>query len=56
MFNTGKGHRLDFNDSEISRLKKAFDTLDDDGGGAIGIDELEAPLIGLGFAENKAQV
>lgn len=53
MFRTGKGHHLDFNDDEISKLKKCFDTLDDDGGGAIGLDELEAPLIGLGFADNQ---
>lgn len=27
--------------------------LDDDGSGSIGIDELEEPLIGLGFADGR---
>ena len=30
--------------------------LDDDGSGAIGIDELEEPLIGLGFADTRDEV
>jgi Ca2+-binding EF-hand superfamily protein len=30
--------------------------LDDDGSGSIGIDELEEPLIGLGFAANRDEV
>jgi hypothetical protein len=34
-------------------LKECFLALDADGGGSIGIDELEDPLIGLGFAENS---
>ena len=50
MFNTGKGHRLEFTDAEIAKLKECFKTLDEDKGGAIGIEELEMPLIGLGFA------
>ena len=30
--------------------------LDDDGSGSIGIDELEEPLIGLGFADGRQDV
>jgi len=37
----------------LAKLKECFDSLDDDGGGSIGIDELEDPLIGLGFAANS---
>ena len=41
---------------ELKRLKECFDQLDDDGSGAIGCDELEAPLIGLGFADNIEEI
>ena len=30
--------------------------MDEDGGGSIGIDELEEPLIGLGLADTKEEV
>jgi Ca2+-binding EF-hand superfamily protein len=30
--------------------------LDEDGSGAIGVDELEDPLIALGLVENRQQV
>ena len=33
-----------------------FDSLDTDGGGSIGIDEMEDPLIAFGLVENRAQV
>ena len=33
-----------------------FDSLDDDGSGSIGVDEMEDPLIALGLVENRAQV
>jgi centrin-1 len=49
----GKGHVLDFSDEEIRKLKECFMALDDDGSGSIGIDELEEPLIGLGFADGR---
>lgn len=39
--------------SELRKLKSFFNSLDEDGGGAVSIDELEHPLIGLGFAETK---
>jgi len=42
--------------SEILKLKECFSSLDKDGSGAIGIEELEDPLIGLGFADNTSQV
>jgi Ca2+-binding EF-hand superfamily protein len=31
-------------------MRECFDSLDDDGSGDIGVDELKEPLIGLGFA------
>lgn len=52
----GKAHLLDFQDNEIRKLKECFGSLDGDGSGAIGIEELEDPLIGLGFADNRRQV
>lgn len=45
---------LTFLYSEIKKLKECFGSLDNDGSGAIGIEELEDPLIGLGFADNSA--
>lgn len=38
------------------RLRQCFNTLDEDGGGAIGLEELEKPLIGLGFATSREEV
>ena len=52
----GKSNRLDFSDLELRKLKECFLSLDDDGSGSIGIDELEEPLIGLGFAKNREDV
>ena len=37
-------------------MKECFGHLDADGGGAIGIEELEEPLIGLGFAKTREEV
>jgi len=48
----GKSHVLDFTDEEIRKLKECFESLDIENTGAIGIKELEDPLIGLGFAES----
>ena len=56
MINRGKEWLLDFKDSEIKKLKKCFNSLDADDGGSIGLEELEVPLIGLGFAENREEV
>jgi hypothetical protein len=36
----------------LKKLKECFIALDADGSGAIGVDELVDPLIGLGFADN----
>ena len=52
----GKGGFLDFTDEQINKLKECFNSLDDDGSGAIGIDELEGPLIGLGFFDTREQI
>lgn len=56
MCKTGKQDLLDFSDEQIRQLKNCFDSLDDDGGGSIGIDELQEPLIGLGFANSTEEV
>lgn len=52
----GKGAVLDFTDQELKKLKDCFNSLDDDGSGSIGLDELEDPLIGMGFAQNSKEV
>ena len=52
----GKDHVLEFSDNELRKLKECFLALDDDGSEAIGIDELEEPLIGLGFADTRDDV
>ena len=54
--NRGKADVLDFTDEEIRKLRECFDALDDDGGGSIGLDELEIPLIGLGLADTREEV
>jgi Ca2+-binding EF-hand superfamily protein len=37
-------------------LRNYFGSLDDDGSGSIGVDELEDPLIALGLVDNRQQV
>ena len=37
-------------------MRECFNTLDDDGSGAIGIDELVEPLIGLGFYNTREEI
>ena len=56
MVKHGKGHLLQFSDEEVNKLRQTFNQLDEDGGGSIGIDELEEPLIGLGLAETKEEI
>ncbi len=46
----GKEDRINFKDDEIGKLRKYFTSLDGDGSGSIGLDELEDPLIALGLA------
>lgn len=41
---------------QIRKLKECFSSLDGDGSGSIGTEELEEPLIGLGFADNREEV
>ena len=47
---------MHFTNEEKLKLKECFNALDDDGSGSIGIDELEEPLIGLGFASTRQEV
>lgn len=37
-------------------MRDYFNSLDEDGSGSIGVDELEGPLIALGLVENRQQV
>ena len=37
-------------------LKACFESLDEDGGKSIGVDELEDPLIALGLVNDRWQV
>jgi hypothetical protein len=52
----GKQHCIDFEDEELRQLRNYFGSLDDDGSGSIGVDELEDPLIALGLVDNRLQV
>ena len=49
----GKEHCIDFEDEELRQLRNYFNSLDDDGSGSIGVDELEDPLIALGLVDNR---
>lgn len=42
--------------SELEKLRECFQSLDVNGEGAIGTEELYDPLIGLGFAKNTDEV
>lgn len=52
----GKQHCINFEDDELIQLRNYFNSLDDDGSGSIGVDELEDPLIALGLVDNRQQV
>lgn len=42
--------------SQIRKLKECFNSLDDDGSGSIGVDEIKGPLIGLGLVDTVEEV
>ena len=52
----GKEHCIDFEDEDLKQLRDYFGSLDDDGSGSIGVDELEDPLIALGLVDCRQQV
>jgi len=56
MCRTGKDRHLDFLDPELKKLKECFDNLDENNTGQLGIEELENPLIGLGFADSREEI
>jgi Ca2+-binding EF-hand superfamily protein len=51
--NKDKEQFIDFNDEYRRKMKIYFNSLDTDGGGSIGIEELEEPLITLGIATDR---
>ena len=56
MKSRGKEEFIDFGDEQMKQLRIYFNSLDSDGGGSIGTDELEDPLIALGLLDSRAQV
>ena len=52
----GKEKYIDFDEDQMKILKECFNELDEDGGGGIGVDELEDPLIALGLVNHRQQV
>lgn len=52
----GKGKYIDFSDKQLRKLRDTFNSLDDDGSGAIGVDELLDPLIALGMVDTRQEV
>ena len=52
----GKEQCINFKDEELKQLRTYFNSLDDDGSGSIGVDELEDPLIALGLVDNRQAV
>jgi len=52
----GKKHLISFDEKERYKLKQFFSSLDADGSGSIGTDELLDPFISLGIAENTEEV
>lgn len=52
----GKKQFVDFQEEELKHLRNYFEYLDKDKGGSISVEELEEPLMALGFAENRDDV
>ena len=42
--------------SERKKLRECFNSLDEDGNGSIGVEELLEPMMGLGFVDNEKQI
>lgn len=42
--------------SQIQKLEECFMSLDDDGSGSIGVEEIRVPLIGLGLVDSLEEV
>ena len=49
----GKAKYIDFTEDQMKILNDCFNDLDEDGSHAIGIDELEDPLIALGLVDTR---
>ena len=51
-----KEEYIDFNEQYRRKIYKYFSSMDTDGGGSIGPEELDGPLITLGIARNRDEV
>ena len=49
----GKSKYIDFDEAQMAILNDYFNDLDEDGSQAIGVDELEEPLIALGLVDTR---
>lgn len=52
----GKEERINFSDQALSKLRGYFDSLDTEGKGSLGIEELEDPFIAFGLSQNREEV
>ncbi len=47
---------MDFEDDQRKQLREYFNYLDKDHGGSISAEELEEPLVALGYAQTRKDV
>ena len=52
----GKSLYINFEDKVLAELRKYFNSLDNDGGGSIGVEELEDPFIAFGLSDTREEV
>lgn len=52
----GKASQLKENRDKVALMRRWFESLDADGSGEVGLDELEDPLVSVGLARNRADV
>jgi len=51
-----RGKKVGLGREKLRELKELFSALDDDGSAAIGVDELENPLITLGLVNDRYEI
>ena len=47
---------LELDNAQLQGLRDCFKSLDADGSGAIGVDEIKDPLVGLGLVKSFKEV